>query len=123
MSARVQEEWGEPGFGDRPLVGEGPAVDSGREDLHGRLVLNPGIHALEPAIEPAQLLRLKVNIGVRAEVHLADPAAAEGVGPGPNQDLLTPPGRFCPAALLHPVEVDERGASIGVVPAAHVEYR
>src|SRR5229473_1372562 len=116
----MQEEWGEPGFRERPLVGVNPAVDTGREDLHGGLVPDPGVHALEPVIEPPQLLRLQVNIGARAEVHLADAAVAERVGPGPDQDLLTSPGRFCAAALLHPVEVDERGASIRVVPAAHV---
>src|SRR5262245_44369597 len=66
-----------------------PLVPAHHEDADQRLSFNAVVYSFKPAVEPAQVIALKINDGVLSEVSVADNASRKiSVSPRPQSQLL-----------------------------------
>ena len=111
-----------PGPRDRPVLGRSPPVSPHDEHPHRRLIEDARVEAAKPVVEPAQLFLAQVDQRLGAEVHVAGPALGpalpQGVDPGTDQDLLTPPRPLRAPVGAHTHEVVQGPLEEDVVPAA-----
>ena len=113
------------GAGEGPFLLVAPAVLAHDEDANGSLVHDPGVLALQPVAEPALLDLHEVDLGFRAEVEVAGPAAlgkgVADVAPGADEQALLA-ARVGAAEGVDAFEAGEGALQEDVVPGAEVEH-